>query len=227
MKQTNSSQHTQPSETTLIVNEIFYSIQGESTFAGLPFIFIRLTGCNLRCSWCDTEYAFHEGEKMAVQEILEVIKPYETSFVEITGGEPLLQQNVSILIEELAKASYTVLVETSGSVDIDRAPYPARRIMDIKCPGSGMHEKMDWKNIERLRPGDEIKFVVKDQDDFNYACDIIRKFPALTDYPLLISPVWGEVDLEKLAEWIKDSGIPFRLQLQLHKLIWPKEERGV
>jgi 7-carboxy-7-deazaguanine synthase len=212
---------------TLKVNEIFYSIQGESTFAGLPFIFIRLTGCHLRCEWCDTTYAFHEGEKMTISEILNRIKDMPTRFVEITGGEPLLQKRVTDLIHRLQENSYTVLVETSGAVDIDRAPYSSRRIMDIKCPGSGMSDKMDWENIRRLRPGDEIKFVVKDRADFEYACEIVDRYEELKDYPLLISPVWGEIETEELAEWIKNSGKPFRLQLQLHKLIWPKTERGV
>lgn len=211
----------------LKINEIFYSLQGESTYAGLPFIFIRLTGCNLRCSWCDTEYAFYEGEWFSLENIMKKIEGYPTPFVEITGGEPLLQKNVSFLMEELVRRGYEVLVETSGSVNIDVAPYPVKRIMDIKCPGSGMSEKMDWDNLQRMRPGDEVKFVIKDYDDFSYAKKIVNTYPLLKDYPLLISPVWGKLSLNELAEWIKFSGIPFRLQLQLHKLIWPDKEKGV
>ncbi|GAB4180773.1 MAG: radical SAM protein [Calditrichia bacterium] len=211
----------------LIVNEIFYSIQGESTYAGLPCIFIRLTGCNLRCAWCDTEYAFTEGKTMEIRDIVERIKVFPEKLVEITGGEPLLQKEVSSLMEKLLEENYQVLLETSGSLNIDMAPAGVQRIMDIKCPSSGMAERMDFENIARLRDGDEIKFVVQDKPDFDYVGMIVRKYPELMKYPLLISPVWAKIDVKLLAEWIKESGIPFRLQLQMHKMIWPDTEKGV
>jgi len=211
----------------LKINEIFYSIQGESTFAGFPFIFIRLTGCPLRCTWCDTTYAYNEGTDMDLPEIMDTIKKYPGHYVEITGGEPLQQKDTPQLAAALLDHGYDVFMETGGSHDISIIPENVHRIMDIKCPASGMTDKMDWKNLHRLGKNDEIKFVIAGHKDFNFAEEIVKKNKQLLNFPLLISPVWGRVELNKLSEWILGSEIPFRLQLQLHKIIWPGVERGV
>lgn len=211
----------------LIVNEIFFSLQGESTWAGLPFVFVRLTGCNLRCRWCDTTYAFTEGKRMEVDEIIRRIGEFPARNVEITGGEPLLQKETTVLMQKLIQAGYKVLVETSGAVDISMTPEGVIRIMDIKCPSSGMEKYFLPENIRHLKAGDEVKFVVGDRADFEYVLTMINRFPRLQDFPLLISPVFGKVPLGALAEWIKESRLPLRLQIQLHKLIWPEKDRGV
>ena len=211
----------------LKVNEIFYSIQGESTYAGFPFVFIRLTGCPLRCSWCDTQYAYDEGENKSIDEIIKSIEKFPTKYVEITGGEPLIQKNTPLLVHALLNRGYEVFIETSGACDINLVPNTVHRIMDIKCPSSAMTDKMEWQNLQKLSRNDEVKFVIASEEDFNFAVKIINENKQLLNYPLLISPVWGRVEIQTLADWILESGLPFRLQLQLHKIIWPELERGV
>ncbi len=217
----------------LRITEIFHSIQGESTWAGAPCTFVRITGCPLRCVWCDTEYAFHGGERMTFPEILDVVRSHPTKLVEVTGGEPLAHKGAFPLIEMLLDHDYTVLVETSGAFDVAPVDDRAHVIMDLKCPGSGEVERNLWSNLDHLRGKDEIKFVVKDRTDYEWTRDTIRergldeRLDEGTLRALLVSPVWGEVDLEALAGWILEDGLPVRFQMQLHKLIWGAERKGV
>lgn len=208
------------------VCEIFHSIQGESTYAGMPCTFIRLTGCNLRCTYCDTSYAFDEGEEFSIQQIIEKVDSIGCHLVEITGGEPLLQRETSKLCDQLFKKGYEVLAETNGSFNIDWFPRCVKRIVDIKCPGSGESEKMDWQNLNRLRVGDEIKFVLQDRADYDWAKAIPEKFLVPKLIPIHFSPVPKALAPKKLAKWILEDGINIRLQMQLHKIIWPEVERG-
>lgn len=209
------------------VNEIFYSIQGESTWAGQPCIFVRLTGCNLRCTWCDTAYAFHEGEEMTVDDVLDRLHGFPCRLVEITGGEPLLQDEVYPLITRLLDGGYQVLIETGGSLDITKVDRRVYIIMDIKCPGSGMMERMHWQNVGVLTSKDEVKFVIKNRWDYDWAVEIIRKYGLLSKCPILFSPVFDELDPRQLAQWILEDGLKVQLQLQLHKYIWDPQMRGV
>ena len=202
------------------ITEIFKSIQGESSFAGVPCSFIRTTGCNLRCVWCDTEYAFYGGTAMSIAEILEAIEPHQCELVEITGGEPLLQPDVPELCEELLRRKHTVLVETSGALDISVLPKEAIKIMDIKCPESGMLEKMDWQNVSRLSPKDEIKFVINSRADYDWAVDILHRYQLHTQNLVLFSPVFKKMPPDQLAEWILADRLPVRFQVQLHKVLW-------
>jgi 7-carboxy-7-deazaguanine synthase len=211
----------------LVVNEIFYSIQGESTRAGLPCVFIRLTGCNLRCTWCDTAYAFHEGRPLTLERVLEAVRTYPCRLVEVTGGEPLLQAGVHSLLSALCDEGYDTLLETGGSLDISAVDRRVRRIVDLKCPGSGMADRNLWSNVEHLRAGDEVKFVVRDRVDFDWACEVIRRYRLPEHCPVLISGVFGETPLPDLARWILEAGIEARLQVQLHKVIWEPSLRGV
>ncbi len=212
----------------LTVNEIFHSIQGESTRAGEPCVFVRLTACDLRCSWCDTPYAFHEGSKRSVEEVLEDVARYGCVLVEITGGEPLLQEDVYPLMEGLIARGHEVMIETGGHRSIARVPQRVRRIVDVKCPGSGESHRNHWENLELIGRGDEVKFVVKDRADYEYARDIIAGHQ-LSDRAgaVLMSPVHGVQDSRELAEWVLADRLPVRLQLQLHKFIWPPDTRGV
>ena len=217
----------------LRVTEIFHSVQGESTWAGLPCTFVRLTGCPLRCVWCDTAYAFHGGERMTLEAILERVREHGGSLIEVTGGEPLAHPNAFVLVERLLDEGYTVLVETSGAFDIAPLDPRAHTIMDLKCPGSGESHRNFWSNLDHLDAGDEIKFVVKDEADWRWAERTIRE-RGLDERvrrgelaALLVSPVWGEIDLEALAGWVLESKLPVRLQVQLHKLIWGAERTGV
>ena len=216
----------------LRVTEIFHSIQGESTWAGLPCAFVRLTGCPLRCVWCDTEYSFFGGEKLSLEEIIRRVGGMGSRLVEITGGEPLIHPNAFVLARELLDRGFTVLVETSGAVDVSPLDSRAHKIMDLKCPGSGEVEKNIWSNLDFLTDRDEVKFVVKDRGDYEWTRDVIRgrglddRIRVGTLRALLISPVWGEVDLQALASWILDDALPVRFQMQLHKLIWDPMERG-
>ena len=212
----------------LTVNEIFYSIQGESTRAGEPCVFVRLTACDLRCSWCDTTYAFHEGRKMSIDDVVTAVETHECGLVEITGGEPLLQEDVYPLMDRLLAAGRTVMLETGGHRSIDRVPQAVRKIVDVKCPGSGEADKNDWRNLDRLAPHDEVKFVVKDRADYEFARDVVRS-RGLADRcaAVLMSPVHGVLDPKALAAWMLEDHLPARLQLQIHKFIWSPETRGV
>jgi 7-carboxy-7-deazaguanine synthase len=211
----------------LKVNEIFYSIQGESDRAGRPCVFVRLTGCALRCSWCDTEYAFHEGRPMSVDEVVDEVARHPCRLVEITGGEPLLQKDAVPLMQALLHRGYEVLLETAGSEPIDRVPEPVVRIVDLKCPGSGEASRNRWENVESLRPSDQVKFVVRDRADYDWAVDRIRETGLLRRCPILLSPVQGELDPAELASWMLEDGLEARLQIQLHKILWPGVVRGV
>lgn len=211
------------------ITEIFYSIQGESSFAGLPCAFVRLTWCNLRCSWCDSEYTFTGGVEMSVDEVLEKVRDYGCPLVEITGGEPLVQKRECCdLARRLCDEGYIVLIETGGSLDASPLDPRVIKILDVKCPGSGESHRNYWANLEALNPRDEIKFVIKDRADFDYALDVIGEYRLdERDPQVLFSPVWGAIDLKDLAVWILQSGVRGRMQLQLHKYIWGAEARGV
>jgi 7-carboxy-7-deazaguanine synthase len=212
----------------LTVNEIFYSIQGESTRAGMPCVFVRLTACDLRCSWCDTPYAFHEGRKMSVDEVTAAVAKYHCSLVEITGGEPLLQEDVYALMDQLLATGHRVMLETGGHRPIDRVPPAVVKVVDVKCPGSGESDKNDWRNLDRLASHDEVKFVVQDRADYEYARDAIARYDlSRRAAAILISPVHGVIDPKTLSEWMLADHLPARLQLQLHKFIWAPDTRGV
>ncbi|HKJ93436.1 MAG TPA: radical SAM protein [Longimicrobiales bacterium] len=219
--------------TTLRVTEIFHSIQGESTWAGLPCTFVRLTGCPLRCSWCDTAYAFQGGELMTVDEIMARVREIGTPLVEITGGEPLIHRNAFELARRLLDDGYTVLVETSGAVDVAPLDARAHRIMDVKCPGSGESAKNLWSNLDHLTARDELKFVIRDRADYEWARDVLRargldaRARDGSLRAILFSPVWGDLDYEDLAAWILDDRLPVRFQTQLHKAIWGPGVAGV
>ncbi len=209
------------------ITEIYKSVQGESSFAGLPCVFVRTTGCNLRCVWCDTAYAFYGGKPMTVAQIIEKVTSLDCSLVEITGGEPLLQKEVPRLARQLADQGCTVLVETSGERDISILDERVVRIMDIKCPGSGEVEKNRWQNIEHLRPRDEIKFVIQDRADYEWARDVIRKYALDEKAGLLMSPVFDALEPVDLVDWILQDRLNVRFQLQLHKMVWAPDQQGV
>jgi len=212
----------------LTVNEIFYSIQGESTYAGRPCVFVRLTACDLRCTWCDTPYAFHEGTKRSVDEVSAAVERYACPLVEITGGEPLLQEDVYELMNRLMASERTVLLETGGHRPIDRVPAAVVKIVDIKCPGSGEAGRNEWANLSRLAPHDEVKFVVQDRVDYEFARDVIAKYDlSARANAVLLSPVHGVLDAKRLSEWVLADHLPVRLQLQVHKYIWSPTTRGV
>jgi 7-carboxy-7-deazaguanine synthase len=212
----------------LTVNEIFHSIQGESTYAGEPCVFVRLTACDLRCRWCDTAYAFSEGRRMSIDEVVQVVQGYGCPMVEITGGEPLLQADVHELMRRLLGLGKTVLLETGGQRSIEAVPAGVIRIVDVKCPGSGEAAKMDWSNLSRLTPRDQVKFVVADRADYEYARDVVhREGLARRCAAVLLSPVHGELDPKLLAGWVLEDRLPVRVQLQLHKYIWGADARGV
>jgi 7-carboxy-7-deazaguanine synthase len=217
----------------LRVTEIFHSVQGESTFAGLPCTFVRLTGCPLRCVWCDTEYAFHGGEKMSLDAIIDRVRDIGTPVVEITGGEPLIHRNAFVLTERLIDAGFTVLVETSGAIDIAPLDPRAHRIMDLKCPDSGESARNLWSNLDHLTARDEIKFVVASRTDYEWARDVIRERGLDARVArgelraLLVSPVWESMDFRQLAEWVLEDRLPVRYQIQLHKIIWGANVPGV
>ena len=207
-------------EKTLIVNEIFMSIQGESTYAGLPCVFVRLTACDLRCTYCDTAYAFYEGKPISLLDITKEVDRYSSNLVEITGGEPLLQKNVYDLMQFLADRGKVVLLETSGAHDISKCDPRVARIMDIKCPSSGEVSRNRWENISQLMPTDEVKFVIGNREDFDWAIHIIHEHNLVNRCPVLISAVWNTLPLVTLAEWIKECELNVRLQPQLHKILW-------
>ncbi len=215
------------------VTEIFRSIQGESTWTGLPCTFVRLTGCPLRCVWCDTAYAFRGGTKMTVEEVVEAVRRFGGSLVEITGGEPLAQPGAAELAAQLLEAGCTVLVETSGAVDVGGLDPRVHRIMDLKCPGSGEERRNLWSNLDLLTERDEVKFVVAGLEDFEWAASAIRRHgldarvEAGALGALLVSPVWGLREMEELAQAVLASGLPVRFQTQLHKHIWGPDRAGV
>ncbi len=211
----------------LKVNEIFYSIQGESSFAGRPCVLVRLTGCQMRCSWCDSEYSFYEGEWMSRGEVLERVAMFHCPLVELTGGEPLLQPAAKPLLADLCEAGYEVLLETGGGVAIDGIDRRVHRIVDVKCPASGEAENNRWENLELLRGRDELKFVLADEADYLWARDVVRERRLDETCPVHFSPVHGEIDVEALAGWILRDQLRVRLQLQVHKLVWGAEARGV
>jgi 7-carboxy-7-deazaguanine synthase len=212
----------------LSVNEIFYSIQGESTYAGKPCVFVRLAGCDLRCSWCDTTYAFGEGRKMSVDDVLQQVDRYGSPLVEVTGGEPLLQDDVYTLMERLLDSGRTVLLETGGQLDVGRVPGGVVKVLDVKCPASGESGKVEWDNIDRLGSRDQVKFVIQDRADYEFARDTVTRH-ALDRRcaAVLFSPVHGVMSAKDLAEWILQDHLPVRLQLQIHKHIWGADVRGV
>lgn len=211
----------------LNVSEIFYSIQGESLYAGLPCVFIRLAGCNLRCSYCDTRYAHDGGTAMSLPDILDRVNKFSCPLVEITGGEPLLQDAAPALVEALLEKGYQVLMETNGSIDVGRVSGQCIRIVDIKCPGSGHAHQNDLKNLDRLGPHDQIKFVLTDRTDYEFARDLIfRKWHGTFPAPILFSPVSGRLEPAVLAEWILADHLNVRLHVQMHKILWPDAERG-
>lgn len=214
---------------SLVVNEIFYSIQGESTNAGLPCVFVRLTYCNLRCVYCDTEYAFYEGKEMTIDEILDRVKSYDCKLVEITGGEPLVQENVHFLIHRMCDLGFDVMIETGGSLSIEKIDKRVKIIMDLKTPYSKMEHKNLYENIQYLKPVDEVKFVVGNKDDYVWSKEVIQRYnlPGKVSQ-ILMSPVFGEVENIDLAGWILEDKLDkVRFQVQLHKYIWSPETRGV
>ena len=212
----------------LTVNEIFYSIQGESTRAGRPCVFVRLTGCDLRCTWCDTEYAFHEGSRRSVDDVVSEVERFGCPLVEITGGEPLLQADVYELMERLLSAGRVVLLETGGHRPVDRVPAGVVKVIDIKCPGSGEVERNHWQNLDRLLPHDEVKFVLKDRADYEFARQVMDRHDlASRCAAVLMSPVHGVLDTKTLSEWMLADRMTARLQIQLHKYIWAPSTRGV
>jgi 7-carboxy-7-deazaguanine synthase len=212
----------------ITVNEIFHSVQGESTYAGRPCVFVRLTACDLRCSWCDTPYAFHEGQKRTIDAVLEDVERFGCDLVEVTGGEPLLQAEVYPLMDRLIAAGKTVLLETGGHRRTERVPPAVVIVLDVKCPGSGEAARMDWSNLDRLRPHDEVKFVVNDRADYEYARDVIARHDlARRAAAVHLSPVHGVLDPRVLSEWVLADRLPVRVQLQLHKYIWDPNTRGV
>ena len=212
----------------LTVNEIFHSIQGESSRAGYPCVFVRLTACDLRCTWCDTAYAFHEGRKMSVDDVVAAVAEHGCPLVEITGGEPLLQEDVYPLMDRLLAGGHTVMLETGGHRPIARVPAAVLKIVDIKCPASGEAARNDWSNLDRLAPHDEVKFVIQDRADYEFARDVIARHGLMSRGPaVLLSPVHGVLDARTLSEWMLADRLTARLQLQIHKYIWSPTTRGV
>jgi 7-carboxy-7-deazaguanine synthase len=212
----------------LTVNEIFHSIQGESTRVGEPCVFVRLTACDLRCTWCDTAYAFHEGRKMSIDEIVAQVRGYRCPLVEITGGEPLLQRDVYPLMERLLAEGFRVMLETGGHLSVEQVPGGVTAIVDVKCPASGEADRNHWPNLERFRPSDEVKFVIQNRADYDFAKDVVGRYGLLDRaHAVLFSPVHGALHPKELAAWILADGLRVRLQLQVHKYIWGATARGV
>lgn len=212
----------------LTIHEIYVSVQGESTHVGRPCTFVRLTACNLRCEWCDTPYAFSGGRSLTIDDVLAEVAILGCPLVEVTGGEPLLQPDAVPLMERLLATGYEVLLETGGHMPIDQVPDEVVTILDVKCPGSGEAHRMHWANLERLSCRDEVKFVIRDRADFDYAIDVVTRY-RLDERAaaVLFSPVFGVLAPDQLARWILESRAPVRLQLQAHKYIWAPETRGV
>lgn len=212
----------------LTVNEIFYSVQGESTYAGRPCVFVRLTACDLRCIWCDTTYAFSEGRKESVDEVIRQVETHGCPLVEITGGEPLLQDDVYPLMARLLERGKTVLLETGGHVSVAHVPVGVIKIVDVKCPRSGEADRNDWSNLHRLAPDDQVKFVINDRTDYEFARGVVERHQLdRRCAAVLFSPVHSILDPQALASWMLEDGLPVRLQLQIHKYIWGADRRGV
>jgi len=212
----------------LTVNEIFHSIQGESTHTGRPCVFVRLTGCDLRCVWCDTPYAFHGGRKLDVDEVVAAVEQYRCDLVEITGGEPLLQEDVYPLMDRLLATGATVLLETGGHVSVARVPAAVVKVVDVKCPGSGECDRNAWDNLSRLTDRDQVKFVIADRVDYEFARDVVRRQTLETRCgAVLFSAVHDVLPPARLAEWVLADRLPVRLQIQLHKHLWGAGTRGV
>ncbi len=205
--------------TSLKINEIFYSIQGESSRIGFPTIFIRLTGCPMRCVYCDTGYAFNEGRNLSIDEIIEAIKKYPSKYITVTGGEPLAQKNVLQLLDELIRLNYEVSLETGGAIDIKGVHQKVKIILDIKTPKSGEVDRNFWDNLKKIRASDEIKIVIQDKEEFDWAIKIIEEYK-IDPAQVIFSPVFGQLDYQNLAEFVLNSDQPFRMQVQLHKIIW-------
>ena len=211
----------------LKINEIFYSIQGESTYAGERCVFVRLTGCNLRCAYCDTEYAFYDGEELSIEAIIEKVKSYNCNLVEITGGEPLLQSNVHSLMEKLCDDNFIVMLETSGSLSIENVDDRVINILDFKTPSSKMEKKNDFNNVKFLKETDEIKFVIGSREDYGWSKDIIAKYQLDKKVKILFSSVFDKIEHGELVNWILEDNLNVRYQLQMHKYIWDPEQTGV
>lgn len=216
-----------PSPARLRVHEIFHSIQGESTYAGRACVLVRLTGCQMRCSWCDTEYAFYEGGWKTLDEVLAEVEDFACPLVELTGGEPLLQPAALPLMTALCDRGYEVLLETGGGLDISRVDSRVRRIVDVKCPGSGESAANHWPNLEILRPTDEVKFVLTDREDYEWAKNVVAEHALSSRCPVHFSPVHGGLEARELAAWILADRLAVRLQIQVHKVIWDPKTRGV
>ena len=211
----------------LEVTEIYKSVQGESTYIGLPCVFVRLTGCNLRCVWCDTTHAFHNGKNLSIGQIVEQVKSYGINLVEITGGEPLLQKEVFPLMESLLANKFQVMLETSGSLPITNVPKEVVKILDLKCPGSGEENKNLWENLNHLASTDEIKFVIADKVDYEWSKKVLKDYQLEKKIPILFSPVFEKLKLKDLTEWILEDNLRVRLHTQLHKYIWNPKTIGV
>ena len=212
----------------LTVNEIFHSIQGESTHSGRPCVFVRLTACDLRCSWCDTPYAFSEGQKISIEDVVSQVDSYGCGLVEVTGGEPLLQRDVYPLMQALLDRGHEVLLETGGHVSVADVPDQVARIIDVKCPGSGESHRNHWPNLDILTPRDEVKFVIRDREDYGYAREVVTRHRLVPRVAaVLFSPVHGVLPPADLAAWILEDRLAVRLQLQSHKYIWGAHVRGV
>jgi 7-carboxy-7-deazaguanine synthase len=211
----------------LKVNEIYFSIQGESSKAGLPCVFVRLTYCNLRCTYCDTEYAFYEGKDYTIEQILTEVKKYQCKLVEVTGGEPLVQEECNVLMKTLCDDGYDVMLETGGSLPIKNVDYRVRIIMDLKCPSSGMIKKNLYENIDSIKSTDEIKFVIGSREDYEWCKEIIKKYDLTNKCDVLFSVVFGELEPVMLVDWILEDKLKVRFQLQMHKFIWDPAAKGV
>lgn len=216
-----------PIDERLRISEVYASVQGESRWVGLPCTFVRLTGCNLRCTWCDSVFTFKGGEHRSIDAVIAEVEALGIPLVEVTGGEPLAQRQCIPLMQRLLDRGYEVLLETSGSLDISRVPAGVHVIMDLKPPGSGEVAKNRWQNLEFLQPKDEIKLVLASREDFEWARDRIREHRLSERCPVLVSPVFGSLDPRELVEWTLAERLPVRVQVQLHKVIWPPEARGV
>lgn len=211
----------------LKINEIFHSIQGESTYSGQRCVFVRLTYCNLRCTYCDTEYAFYEGKDQSIESIIDEIKQYDCNLVEITGGEPLMQEESLELMTKLCDLNYEVLIETGGSLPIQNVDKRVMIILDLKTPSSGMMKKNLYKNLDFIKKTDEIKFVIGSREDYEWSKEIIEKYKLYNKCPILFSAVFGELEPITLSEWILEDKLNARYQLQMHKFIWEPDKRGV